>query len=355
LAFYSTNSRLPNYVSVSPSVIVKPNPDPVQTTFTRAQINTAASSLKSYIATNNKLPSYVTVNNIQISVPQFLQLAVTNLLNINTGTTSSIELKQVNSPSSKAENIKIGNVAKSEFLSLAQSIKNTISSTGTAPASITCSLGTMGFENMVYTFSKVLAFYSTNSRLPNYVSANPWPSTLGWVSLSHFTYHHQTTGYTCGPSSLLMALSAYDFTGVTESWLAQAASSNNDIGTTQTGMIAAVNAVNANYGTNFSMTMEKFTGWNVISSYIAQGTPVIVRVHSWLDTYGTHYVLITGINLQTGMVRLGDPSYNGKGTFSIYDVGVSVHEVTLSELQTRIQWMLDNGKATAPIMPLIRN
>jgi len=153
----------------------------------------------------------------------------------------------------------------------------------------------------------------------------------------------------------MMALSAYDFYGVTENWLAKAASSNSDTGTAQTGMIAAVNAVNANYGTKFSLTMEKFTSWNVISSYLAQGIPVIVRVHSWLDTYGTHSVLITGINLQTGMVRLGDSSYNGKGTFSVYDVGVSVHEVTLSELQTRIQWMLDNGKATAPVMPLIKN
>lgn len=120
-------------------------------------------------------------------------------------------------------------------------------------------------------------------------------------------------------------------------------------------MIAAVKAVNAKYGTNFFMTTQKFYGWNTIRNYLAKGVPVIVRVHSWLDTYGTHYVLITGINFETGKVRLADPSYNGKGTFSIYDKGVSVHEVTISELQNRIQWMLDNGKATRPIMPLFNN
>jgi hypothetical protein len=357
LAFYSTNNRLPNFVSVSTSAIIKEDPvDPgTPTSFTSAQINTAASSLKTYIDINSKLPSYVTINNIQVSVPQFLQLMINNLININSGTKPSINLQNVNSPLSTTENMKIGMLTKSEFINLAQSIKSTISSTGKAPGSLSCTLGTISYENLVYNFSKVLAFYTTNNRLPNYVTANPWPSTLGWISLSHYTYHHQTTDYTCGPSSLMMALSSYDFAKVSESWLANAASSNSNTGTSQSGMIAAVNAVNAAYGTNFSLTMEKFTSWNVIANYISQGIPVIVRVHSWLDTYGTHYVLITGINLQTGMIRLGDSSYNGKGTFSVNDVGVAIHEVTLSELQNRIQWMLDNGKATSPVMPLFNN
>jgi hypothetical protein len=152
-----------------------------------------------------------------------------------------------------------------------------------------------------------------------------------------------------------MALSCYDFNKVSENWLAKAAKSNGNTGTSQSGMIAAVNAVNAKYGTKFSMTMQTFTGWNTINNYLANGVPVIVRVRSWLDTYGTHYVLITGINFQTGKVRLADPSYNGKGTFSIYDKGVSVHEVTISDLQNRIQWIISNGKATKPIMPLFKN
>lgn len=357
LAFYSNNNRLPNYVSVDPSVIIKTDPvdpDP-QTSFTSTQINTAASSLKSYVDANNKLPNYITISSIQVSIPQFLQLMVNNLININSGIKPAVNLQTVKSPSSTTENIKIGNIAKSEFLSMAQSIKNTIDSTGKAPGSMTCNLGTIGYENLVYNFSKILAFQATNNRLPNFVTANSWPSTLGWVSLSHYTYHHQTTDYTCGPSALMMALSYYNFDEVSESWLAKAASSNANTGTSQSGMVAAINAVNSAYGTDFSLNMEKFTGWNDISSYLAQGIPVIVRVHSWLDTYGTHYVLITGINLQTGIVRLGDSSYNGKGTFSIYDTGVSIHEVTLSELQNRIQWMLDNGKATNPVMPLINN
>ncbi len=322
--------------------------------FSNSQINAASSSVKNYVDTYHKLPSYITINKTKVTMPQFLSLMVTNVGNIKSGTKTSINLKPISSPSSTSENIKIGNIQKSEYLSLAQSIKTTLYSTGKAPSNIKCSLGTIGYNNLVYSYSKILTFYKTNGRLPNYVGVNPWPTTLGWVSLSHYTYHHQTTDYTCGPSSLKMALSYYNL-AVSESWLAKKASSNYYTGTSQTGMIAAVKAVNAAYGTKFSMTMEKFTGWNVIRNYLARGTPVIVRVHSWLDSAGTHYVLITGINLQTGKVRLADPSWNGKGTFSIYDKGVSVHEVTITELQNRIQWMLNNRKATNPVMPLVKN
>lgn len=303
---------------------------------------------------NGKLPSYVTINKTKVTMPQYLQLTTTDLQYIKNGKTTSVGLGTVKAPSSSSENIKIGKLYKSEYLSLSVKIKSSIGSNKKAPTSIKSSIGTVGYKNLVYSYSKILVFYKNNKRLPNYVAVNPWPNTLGWTSLSGYTYHHQTTEYTCGPSSLKMALSHYKLT-VSESWLASKAKSNYYTGTSQNGMINAVKAVNSKYGTKFSITTQKFTGWNSVNSYIAKGVPVIVRIHSWLDSWGTHYVMITGINLHTGKVRLADPSYNGKGTFSIHDKGVKVHEVTLQELQNRIQWMLDNGKATKPVMPLIKN
>lgn len=322
--------------------------------FSSSQINSASTTVKNYVDKNDKLPSQVTISNTNVTMPQFLYLMTTNLQNIKNGKPVPINLITVKSPSNSEENIKIGDLPKSEYLSKIQSIKTTISSTGTAPANIKSSMGTIGYNNLVYSYSKILVFNQTNKRLPNYVTLNPWPNTLGWTSLSHYTYHHQTTEYTCGPSSLKMALSCYNL-NISESWLAKAAKSNYNTGTSQSGMIAAVEAVNADYGTKFYTKMEKFTGWNVIQSYLARGVPVIVRVLSWLDSYSTHYVLITGINLQTGKVRLGDSSYNGKGTFSVKDKGVEVHEVTLKELQNSFQWIINNGKATNPVMPLFKN
>lgn len=322
--------------------------------FTSSQINSASSTVKNYVETYHRLPGYVPIGGTRVTMPQFLQLMTKNVQNINSKTPTSINLKSVNKPSLNYENTKMGIITKLEYLSISKSVSTSITSTGKAPNPIGSSVGLLGFNNQVYSYSKILSFYRTYKRLPNYVTVNPWPYNLSWVSLSHYTYHHQTTEYTCGPSSLKMAFSHYNLT-VSENWLAKVANSNPNTGTSQNGMIAAVNAVNAKYGTTFSMNMQQFTGWHVINYYLARGIPVIVRVHSWIDTYGTHYVLITGINLKTGKVRLADPSYNGKGTFSVYDKGVSIHEVTINELQNRIQWMLVNGKATKPVMVLFNS
>ncbi len=322
-------------------------------TYTSAQINQASTNVKNFIEKNDRLPNYVTISGKKVTTPQFLYLMTSNVQNIKNGKKVSVTSRTVQAPSSSTENIKIGNVQKASFLTTSQSIRNTIIYTGRAPTSTKNSIGTMGYENMVYTYSKVLNFYRTNNRLPNYVSVTPWPKNLGWTQLS-FTYYHQTTDYTCGPSSLKMAFSHYGVT-LSESWLANKASSNAQIGTTQSGMIKAVNAVNTNYGTKFSMTTESFTGWNVIQSYISKGIPVIVRIKSFLTPGGTHYAMISGINLQTGMVCLGDPSWEGKNTFSVNHPGVKNHYVTMQYLQNSLQWVISNAGISKPLMPLIKN
>ncbi len=322
-------------------------------TYSSSQINQASTNVKNFVDKYDRLPNYVTISSKQVTMPQFLYLMTSNVQNIQNGKKVSVTNRAVQAPTSNTENIKIGNVQKSQYLTLSQNIKNTISSTGKAPTSAKTSVGTMGYKNLVFTYAKALNFYRANNRLPNYVTVYPWPEKLGWTQLS-YTYQHQTTEYTCGPAALKMAFSHYGLT-LSESWLAKAASSNYNTGTTQSGMIAAVNTVNKNYGTKFSMTTESFTGWNSIYNYVSKGVPVVIRVRSFLETYGTHYVVITGINLQTGRVRLGDPSYNGKGTFSVYDKGVKIHEVTMQDLQNRLDWVINNKGISKPLMPLVKN
>jgi hypothetical protein len=147
-------------------------------TFTSSQINTASSKVKAYVETNNKLPSYVTINNTKVTMPQFLQLMTENLAALNKGsTTKLIVLKNVKCPSNYNETLTSGTLTKSEFLTVAAKITSTINSTGIAPSYVNTSLGKMRFENMVYTYSKILNFYITNKRLPNTVSVNPWSTS----------------------------------------------------------------------------------------------------------------------------------------------------------------------------------
>jgi hypothetical protein len=147
---------------------------PASVSFSQAQINSAAAKVTTFVQINHRLPNYVTISNTEVTIPQFLQLITANLLNINKGLNTTVNLKTVNSTSNSTETIKNGNILKAEYLNIAQSIQTTIASTGKAPSYINSSLGKINFNNLVYTFSKILNFQSTNNRLPNYVSVTSW-------------------------------------------------------------------------------------------------------------------------------------------------------------------------------------
>jgi transglutaminase-like putative cysteine protease len=197
--FQQTNNRLPSYVTISgnkipindflPYLEQKSNTNTNTnnntntntsttntsgTSFSDSQINTAANTVKSFYDTNGRLPGYVTINNIQVTMPQFLQLLSFDLLNINSGVINSIILKTVTEPSNPTESITNGNLYKSEYISLAQSIKTAIEANGSIPNYLDSSLGKIRYESLIYTFSKILIYQKTNSRLPNYVSISAW-------------------------------------------------------------------------------------------------------------------------------------------------------------------------------------
>lgn len=151
-------------------------------TFTRAQISDASSKVATFVSKNDRLPNYVTIGGKKVTMPQFLQLTTQSLLNTNEGPSGSAALKTVQSPSSSTETVKSGKLNKTEYLNLAKSIQLTINTTGKAPSSISTSLGKMNFKNMVLSYSKILSYFKTNSKLPSYVSVAAWSSTTTTTS-----------------------------------------------------------------------------------------------------------------------------------------------------------------------------
>ena len=142
--------------------------------FTSSQINDAASRVKTFIDTNHRLPGYVTISTTQVSLPQFLQLLTDNLININSGLVTSVTMKNVNNPSNPVETISSGNIYKSDYITIAQTIKTAIANNGAAPDYVNTTLGKMRYESLIYTLSKILSYQNTNQRLPIYVSVTPW-------------------------------------------------------------------------------------------------------------------------------------------------------------------------------------
>ncbi|MGA2676828.1 MAG: PQQ-binding-like beta-propeller repeat protein [Methanobacterium sp.] len=150
--------------------------------FTSAEINNESSYLIYYVETNSRLPSYVTIANHSVNMPEFLQLITANLLNINKGLNTPLNLKTVNNTSASTETITGGELLKSEYLSIAQDIVNYINSTGTAPSYASTSLGKINFNNLVYIYCKILNFQVNNQRLPNYVTVKPWSTITSTTS-----------------------------------------------------------------------------------------------------------------------------------------------------------------------------
>jgi methionine-rich copper-binding protein CopC len=139
------------------------------TIFTITQINAAAASVKSYVESNNRLPNYVTIGTSQVKMPQFLQLLVTSLLQINNKTNTFMIPGSINAPASPNGSYMYGNIVLTEYLSIAQNIHDYINSNNCAPNYMTSSLGNIQYESLVYIYSKILNYYKTNGNLPNYV------------------------------------------------------------------------------------------------------------------------------------------------------------------------------------------
>ena len=143
-------------------------------TVTLSQINVAAKNVKAYVDAYHKLPASVTVGSKVVTTSQYLYLLTSSLLKINSGITTPVTIKSVSSPGANTATIKSGNIAKTEYIAIANRINTYINTNSRAPSYSGSTLGNIRFESMIYMYSKILAYYVTNGRLPNYVSMTTW-------------------------------------------------------------------------------------------------------------------------------------------------------------------------------------
>ena len=103
-------------------------------------------------------------------MPQLLALLITATININNGNLNPLPVLTVNPASNPSGNYTNGNIYKSAYLKIAQTIKDYISTNDKAPNNLKSSLGLITFSKLVYIYSKIINYYGLNKELPNYVS-----------------------------------------------------------------------------------------------------------------------------------------------------------------------------------------
>jgi len=145
-----------------PSATTKPS---AENSLTPQLIMDAASRVKAFVESNYRLPSYVSINGNRITNAEFLYL-LAEFLTGNDPVPGSFS--EPSATTLKAS----GTIQKDEYLQIASQVLSYMSSTGTAPSQISSSAGTLSFNVLLYSLSKVVAFQEDNGRLPNYVTVD---------------------------------------------------------------------------------------------------------------------------------------------------------------------------------------
>lgn len=163
-------------------------------TYTPTEINTAATKVKNFVETNKRLPNYVNMKNKQVKMPQFLLLLSYDVTQTNSGSKSSVVLKNVKTPTKPTETVKTGSLTKTEYIKLANTLKSSINTKGKVPNYVSSTKGNIRYESLVYSYSKTMNYYAKNKKLPSTVSIAPWTKTEGTTTKTTTTTTQAASG-----------------------------------------------------------------------------------------------------------------------------------------------------------------
>ena len=204
LAFYKTNSQLPNYVTISsftgtveqvteptvpttPPATTAPSTEPTTAPTTApvtndwyANVIAGAVALESYIKEKEALPAKVTIGTNSCTYAQATYLMCKVILGLNNGQTSGeLSIPSYSEPANPSETLTAGTLQKTELLDLAQRSINFMANNGVAANYMMTSLGNMHHHGALYMYAQILSYYNTNGTLPASLAVEPWSYTLG--------------------------------------------------------------------------------------------------------------------------------------------------------------------------------
>jgi len=170
LSSYGSNNKLPDFIVVNPWSVVSNSSTKF---FTTDQIKTAAGNVQNYVETNHTLPTTVNISGTSVTMPQFLKLVTTALLNINGTLNASIVLKNYNTATSPSETFSNGTLNSTVYLKLVKDCISYMNTNGKAPTNQNTTMGTIRYESLVYLYSQILNKYE-NEVLPQNITVTPW-------------------------------------------------------------------------------------------------------------------------------------------------------------------------------------
>lgn len=160
-----------------------------------------------------------------------------------------------------------------------------------------------------------------------------------WITTGYFREDLQDTKYTCGPSSLSMALSALGC-NITEATLSKLAKTTKD-GTNPSNLQKAIIEAGKICGIPLTTTNPplKQTSWKKIAELLSKGCEIIIHLQTypalaydykgnpvWKKAYG-HYTYLVGVNLKQQLAKIADPT-KGIKTFTFTQIEKATSAIT---------------------------
>ena len=136
--------------------------------FSRDQVINGAKSFITNISSNN-----ISINGVNITKIQFLDLLTKTIYNINNKYYSSVLLKKFNLNSGSDELAISGYLDYSEYMSILNEIISNLDN-NLSFDNASSSLGDIGLDSLIYMYSQILSNYSSEKALPEDYSFVPW-------------------------------------------------------------------------------------------------------------------------------------------------------------------------------------
>jgi hypothetical protein len=127
----------------------------------------AANTVNKYIEANAKLPSSVVIGDTTYSTAQYLYLLCMAITDISNKDYSDLYVFDVANPTNPGAAANMGTL--SNFVSVAQSLLDSMTA-GVTPNSVQTSIGNVGYDGIVYAFTRVIVYYGLMNSLPASVS-----------------------------------------------------------------------------------------------------------------------------------------------------------------------------------------
>ena len=130
-------------------------------------IVTGATNLQTFYKSNGRLPNTITTGGYTFTSAEFLYVMSQAIYQLGNSNKNAISiLTGVSEPTSPSGATINSQLASSDYITLAKNVANFIVSNNRAPNYASSSLGNIIYSELVDSFSRILTFYGTNSRLP---------------------------------------------------------------------------------------------------------------------------------------------------------------------------------------------